>query len=222
MQQRYYDPTVGRFWSADPANSEFSRFDYARNNPFLFTDPDGRLAGSSAQYHEDNTPHEPPKPPVSPAVQRMRDTSDHGIAGASANQNAVAAGLYVSDGTVTGVAATMTASEHVMRKGAEMAPELEESSKMLAEGAEHSKTLARHVAWAGFVLDAKDIFYGKTVADQAHGVVGVTVSAVTSVLLVPEVGVAYDVVDFRMQEKGGWINPRISNSFLEEGHLPVR
>ncbi len=48
MQQRYYDPTLGRFLSVDPvtANSNtganFNRYKYASNNPYRFTDPDGR------------------------------------------------------------------------------------------------------------------------------------------------------------------------------------
>jgi RHS repeat-associated protein len=50
MQQRYYDPTIGRFLSVDPvtANSgtgaNFNRYWYANNNPYKFTDPDGRRA----------------------------------------------------------------------------------------------------------------------------------------------------------------------------------
>lgn len=49
MQQRYYDPSVRRFLSIDPvtANSgngaNFNRYWYANNNPYRFTDPDGRL-----------------------------------------------------------------------------------------------------------------------------------------------------------------------------------
>ncbi len=48
MQQRYYDPMIGRFLSVDPvtANSgtgaNFNRYWYANNNPYKFTDPDGR------------------------------------------------------------------------------------------------------------------------------------------------------------------------------------
>lgn len=49
MQQRYYDPQIGRFVSADPisatsSGSNFSRYRYANNNPYGFVDPDGRLA----------------------------------------------------------------------------------------------------------------------------------------------------------------------------------
>ncbi len=49
MQQRYYDPAVGRFLSVDPVTTNpntgamFNRYNYAYNNPYKFTDPDGRL-----------------------------------------------------------------------------------------------------------------------------------------------------------------------------------
>lgn len=48
MQQRYYDPQVGLFLSADPVTAfsnpvaQFHRYRYANNNPYKFTDPDGR------------------------------------------------------------------------------------------------------------------------------------------------------------------------------------
>ncbi|HMB58065.1 MAG TPA: RHS repeat-associated core domain-containing protein [Arenimonas sp.] len=48
MQQRYYDPQIGRFLSADPMAADtntawnFNRYNYAANNPYRFTDPDGR------------------------------------------------------------------------------------------------------------------------------------------------------------------------------------
>jgi len=48
MQQRYYDSTVGRFLSVDPVTvdvkvaSNFNRYWYANNNPYRFSDPDGR------------------------------------------------------------------------------------------------------------------------------------------------------------------------------------
>ncbi|MGH8050538.1 MAG: RHS repeat-associated core domain-containing protein [Arenimonas sp.] len=47
-QQRYYDPLIGRFLSPDPvttdlnAGTNFNRFWYAADNPYKFTDPDGR------------------------------------------------------------------------------------------------------------------------------------------------------------------------------------
>ena len=48
MQQRYYDPVIGRFLSQDPKDADtdyadnFNRYFYAKNNPYLFRDPDGR------------------------------------------------------------------------------------------------------------------------------------------------------------------------------------
>ena len=50
MQQRYYDPAIGAMLSVDPVTAyeepitNFCRYCYARNNPYRFTDPDGRNA----------------------------------------------------------------------------------------------------------------------------------------------------------------------------------
>jgi RHS repeat-associated protein len=47
MQQRYYDPKVGRFLSVDPMAVDvgtawnLNRYNYAANNPYRYTDPDG-------------------------------------------------------------------------------------------------------------------------------------------------------------------------------------
>lgn len=52
MQQRYYDPQIGRFLSVDPVAADssngalFNRYMYAANNPYRFFDPDGRCTGS--------------------------------------------------------------------------------------------------------------------------------------------------------------------------------
>jgi len=49
MQQRYYDPGIGRFLSVDPVTADtttganFNRYWYANNNPYKFKDPDGRV-----------------------------------------------------------------------------------------------------------------------------------------------------------------------------------
>jgi len=50
-QQRYYDPVVGRFLSVDPVlpndnGGSFNRYWYANNNPYKFTDPDGRCTAT--------------------------------------------------------------------------------------------------------------------------------------------------------------------------------
>ena len=49
MQQRYYDPLAGRFLSLDQVltdgntGSSFNRYVYGLNNPYKYTDPDGRF-----------------------------------------------------------------------------------------------------------------------------------------------------------------------------------
>jgi RHS repeat-associated protein len=49
MQQRYYDPVIGRFLSVDPVDADgasggnFNRYWYANNSPYRHTDPDGRI-----------------------------------------------------------------------------------------------------------------------------------------------------------------------------------
>lgn len=51
MQQRYYDPSLGKFLSVDPVTAyssadprQFNRYAYAFDNPYKFIDPDGRAA----------------------------------------------------------------------------------------------------------------------------------------------------------------------------------
>jgi RHS repeat-associated protein len=48
MQQRYYDPAGGVFFSPDPVGrtaGDFNPYQYARSNPYSYVDPDGREAG---------------------------------------------------------------------------------------------------------------------------------------------------------------------------------
>ena len=58
MQQRYYDPAIGRFLSVDPvgagpgSGANFNRYWYADNNPFKFVDPDGRMIMNPSAHLE--------------------------------------------------------------------------------------------------------------------------------------------------------------------------
>src|SRR5690606_31072472 len=78
MQQRYYDPGIGRFLSVDPvtANSgtgaNFNRYWYANNNPYKFTDPDGRATCADKDCKTSTIDHGVPRsnsqpPPVNGA-----------------------------------------------------------------------------------------------------------------------------------------------------------
>src|SRR5690606_27004853 len=59
MQQRYYDPRVGRFWSVDPVTAyddpvaQFNRYAYARSNPYRYVDPDGRVSDAPERQSRD-------------------------------------------------------------------------------------------------------------------------------------------------------------------------
>jgi len=60
MQQRYYDPVVGRFLSVDPVAAMldfvvlFNRYKYSDNNPYSFSDPNGMCTGTHV-CNEDGT-----------------------------------------------------------------------------------------------------------------------------------------------------------------------
>jgi len=43
FNQRYYDPTIGRFLTEDPAGQAYNPYLYAGNNPLMYVDPDGEL-----------------------------------------------------------------------------------------------------------------------------------------------------------------------------------
>ena len=70
MQQRYYDSVIGRFLSVDPVTAltvpgvNFNRYWYGNNNPYKFTDPDGRLVRNP---WEDPWRDESPTGPMKPA-----------------------------------------------------------------------------------------------------------------------------------------------------------
>jgi len=55
MQQRYYEPAIGRFLSVDPVaarhiGDNFNRYWYANNNPAINLDPDGRECNGNGCY----------------------------------------------------------------------------------------------------------------------------------------------------------------------------
>ena len=87
MQQRYYDPSIGRFLSVDPVaaregGDNFNRYSYANDNPFKFTDPDGREAGAAYRsiYKADGGRVEEPAEPPSPIAELIGDVLVSAIA----------------------------------------------------------------------------------------------------------------------------------------------
>ncbi|WP_052749323.1 RHS repeat-associated core domain-containing protein [Rheinheimera mesophila] len=80
MQQRYYDPVIGRFYSNDPVSFSasdpmlFNRYAYANNNPYKFVDPDGR-----AVVHWGLTGGASAGPSASAATGRFVEITSSGI-----------------------------------------------------------------------------------------------------------------------------------------------
>ncbi len=43
LRNRYYDPTIGRFITEDPARDQLNWYTYCNNNPIMFVDPSGLM-----------------------------------------------------------------------------------------------------------------------------------------------------------------------------------
>jgi RHS repeat-associated protein len=82
MQQRYYDPQIGRFLSVDPVTAlsnpvgMFNRYKYAANNPYRFTDADGRY---EEDVHRDLTAVLAQAAGASQEVARQIAAGDQGV-----------------------------------------------------------------------------------------------------------------------------------------------
>ena len=94
--QRYYDPTIGRFLSVDPVTAysnpigAFNRYWYANNNPYRFTDPDGRCPeGSSNRTCIEST--------VEPTQTKTIMVSDEQAAAAKSDHSAVDVGRGINE-----------------------------------------------------------------------------------------------------------------------------
>ncbi|MGG6462653.1 RHS repeat-associated core domain-containing protein [Solilutibacter silvestris] len=87
MQQRYYDPTIGRFLSTDPVQADastgalFNRYDYAYNNPYKFSDPDGRLPEGPGDPYRLSSGYtgESAYQPATPNTRKSMTTSQVGL-----------------------------------------------------------------------------------------------------------------------------------------------
>jgi len=102
MQQRYYDPQIGRFLSVDPVTAltdgdirHFNRYAYAFNNPYKFTDPDGRNPVSDWLVRNGFLPHGPSVYTPIPGASRGDAQVVSLIAGSAVAGGAAAAAVTV-------------------------------------------------------------------------------------------------------------------------------
>lgn len=106
MQQRYYDPETGRFLSIDPVSptsdgTGFNRYEYANDNPYRYTDPDGRA--SIITYNSDGS--------ISiqiPIIYNGPAATTKNIAFISSAVASRWSGLYVVNGAITNVKVSVT------------------------------------------------------------------------------------------------------------------
>lgn len=133
MQQRYYDPQIGRFVSSDPAESEFNRYNYASNNPYTFFDPDGLKAASTDPNDPINDPDRPNgcgtmrdctrdsegnwHNGVQNAVAALASTAADLAASNPLPQGVVDAGNGVGSGIVTGASFGFADGDHFFDSG---------------------------------------------------------------------------------------------------------
>jgi RHS repeat-associated protein len=148
MQQRYYDPTVGLFLSVDPvmAYSEpvgmFNRYRYANNNPYRFTDPDGRCSlGFICDFL--------------PAPRSDRANPYASIPGADRGDRYVVGGLAVTATAGAGAALIVPAATTVMANPAAVATA--------------GEAIAGAAGVTGAASGAKNVIAGKITGYTRHG-----------------------------------------------------
>lgn len=145
---RWYNPQIGRFMSMDPVGVDlnnvhsFNRYAYANNNPYKYTDPDGRLPflipliwGANAAWTAYNT----------------YSTYQSEGAGAAAQSFVVDVGI----GVATGGAATIFRGAAQVAKG--VANEVPSTLARVVPGNRTLTTLGRPGAEDVFVTAADDI-----------------------------------------------------------------
>ena len=152
MQQRYFDPQSGRFLSTDPMQTaddggNFNRYWYANDNPYRFTDPDGRETGSTLQ-----------------AIDRMTGGPPYITGGTSTGQMLSSVGdtldtlnrnlAPLNAETDGGFGAAMTAASGAVRTLAKLA-EVGEAAADAAKGASAAERAATLAGTMGKVTQTK-------------------------------------------------------------------
>jgi RHS repeat-associated protein len=149
MQARYYDPVIGRFYSNDPLGAlshlqkgnvhGFGRYTYGNNNPYRFTDPDGKesldisiadelkVMAQSLGFSGVNDANTNGPAAVTAAKHQIAadagDISDVATAGAivaAASGNVDAAGKLAVVATVTGLTEALLGPDPVTDTGMEI------------------------------------------------------------------------------------------------------
>ena len=170
MQQRYYDPAIGRFLSNDPVSTNantgasFNRYNYANNNPYRFTDPDGRQ--SAADSYSDAF------------AKQAKAESEKARGDSSANREA--GKVYVTTHSIEGVGPKHIALEfkdnsgtHVVSGGPEKAvPALDPGSLISGKDAERPTDAPENNSTVGIVTPPEGMtpaqYFSRIQAADSH------------------------------------------------------
>ena len=199
MQQRYYDATLGRFLSVDPvtANSgtgtNFNRYWYAANNPYKFTDPDGR-------QHRPDRGSMSSHPGISSQVRSAgpvgsleRSINSHAKAPEPSNPTSTIAGVMGSAADGASIAADKGA-----RNVAQYGWQAGEDAAMWRG---MSRSLGKLGTGAGVVSGSIEIYEGKDLGDIGHGAgtIIITVAAAAGLISAP-VAITIGGIDLAAQQ----------------------
>ncbi len=198
MQQRYYDPQVGRFLSADPMASDmnngwnFNRYNYAANNPYKFTDPDGRQrVDDSPERVGPRRPSMIPPPHPVPAAQMVTSARDN----KAENENKVLSNVAATGALAldSGAYASGKAAANLMYPGATQANAYASEFRILGSGLKAAGATVSGIAGAMEVLDGLE---NENYSDVGHG----SVFLATAFVLAPEVAIGVAVIDLGVQQ----------------------
>jgi RHS repeat-associated protein len=202
MQQRYYDPMLGRFLSVDPVTAtsvggNFNRYWYGNDNPYKFKDPDGRLGCASshieAKCASDGFASTSFRSPIDTGrmVPNRSTTS-----GSSRSSSAPSAGAQnknsttrlnqygLEPGDATTIAGGTLTAEDMAAQFLKWLPksmgvaDLPDGKAMLKAGGR----LGAAVSGVNIALSANEAFNGESSADRWHGRINLALAAAPAIV----------------------------------------
>lgn len=164
MQQRYYDPVVGRFLSVDPVTASkadggnFNRYWYANNSPYMFTDPDGRF-GTKVPVCEIRSVYVPRGPTVVLPTATGIVTSDFSPARTHPNSGVVRAhlGTDFKAGLGEPIMSTQNGKVEAVRSGGDG------GNRIRIQNEDGSLSSYMHTAPADGIKERVDVVAGQTI-----------------------------------------------------------
>ena len=227
MNGRVYDPTLGRFLSADPfvqapeTTQSFNRYSYVFNNPLSYTDPSGfdtevedpEPPGSDNGQNDDRGFLEKAWDAVVDFVtgEKLSEAAQQGIGQAIGERLKGVEGAELVGKAVGLAAPTVTAkggSLYDVREVANIAVEVATGSASSTSNFAGSEEYEEYNAYAHEVLDGIEDYAGKSIADIGleEGLNGAQV-ALDGLGMAPGVGIVADLINAVISGvRGNWVD----------------